>query len=203
MRVLNCADTGVLVEVADLDQVIALSAALEVAPLPGVTDVVPAARTVLLRLSPGTDPATVATAVTQIPLTTDVARREGKAVTIPVHYDGEDLAEVAELTGMTSAEVVRAHTAATWTVAFCGFAPGFGYMVGDDPRLHVPRRGQARTRVPKGSVALAGGFTGVYPRSSPGGWQLLGRTDVLTWDLERDPPGLLRPGVRVRFEEAT
>lgn len=202
MRVLNCADTGVLVEVADLDQVIALSTALEAVPLPGVTDVVPAARTVLLRLEPGTDPATVATAVTEIPLTTDIARSEGETVTIPVHYDGEDLADVCELIGMTPAEVVRAHTAATWTVAFCGFAPGFGYMVGDDPRLHVPRRGEARTRVPKGSVALAGEFTGVYPRSSPGGWQLLGRTDVLTWDLERDPPGLLRPGVRVRFEEA-
>jgi KipI family sensor histidine kinase inhibitor len=76
-------------------------------------------------------------------------------------------------------------------------------MVCDDPRLHVPRRGEARTRVPKGSVALAGEFTGVYPRSSPGGWQLLGRTEEKIWDLHRDPPGLLRPGVRVRFEEVS
>lgn len=203
MRVLNCADTGVLVEVADLAQVIALGAALEAVPLPGVTDVVPAARTVLLRLSPGTDPARVAAAVTEIPPAADIDQGTGETVTIPVHYDGEDLADIAELTAMTPAEVVRAHTAATWTVAFCGFAPGFGYMVGDDPRLHVPRRGEARTRVPKGAVALAGEFTGVYPRSSPGGWQLLGRTDTPTWDLERDPPGLLRPGVRVRFEEAS
>lgn len=202
MRVLNCADTGVLIEVADLAQVIALGTALEASPLPGVTDVVPAARTVLLRLSPGTDPDRVAAAVTEIPLAVDVGQGTGETVTIPVHYDGEDLADIAELIGLSPREVVRAHTAATWTVAFCGFAPGFGYMVGDDPRFRVPRRGEARTRVPKGSVALAGEFTGLYPRSSPGGWQLLGRTDAVTWDLERDPPGLLRPGVRVRFEEA-
>ncbi|MBQ1083813.1 MULTISPECIES: allophanate hydrolase subunit 1 [unclassified Nocardiopsis] len=203
MRVLKCADTGVLVEVADLSQVIALGAALEAEPLPGVADVVPAARTVLLRLEPGTDPAHVAEAVTGLPLTAGVSRGVGETVTIPVHYDGEDLDDIAELTGLSPLEVVRAHTAATWTVAFCGFAPGFGYMVGDDPRLHVPRRGEARTRVPKGSVALAGEFTGVYPRSSPGGWQLLGRTDAVVWDLDRDPPGLLRPGVRVRFEEVS
>ncbi len=201
MRVLKCADTGVLVEVADLAQVIALGAALEADPLPGVADVVPAARTVLLRLEPGADPAGVAAGVTGIPLAAEVSRGAGETVTIPVHYDGEDLADIADLTGLSQREVVRAHTAATWTVAFCGFAPGFGYMVGDDPRLHVPRRGEARTRVPKGSVALAGEFTGVYPRSSPGGWQLLGRTDAVTWDLDRNPPGLLRPGVRVRFEE--
>lgn len=201
MRVLKCADTGVLVEVADLAQVIALGAALEAGPLPGVADVVPAARTVLLRLEPGADPAKVAATVTGLPLAAEVSQGAGETVTIPVHYDGEDLADIAELTGLSPREVVRAHTAATWTVAFCGFAPGFGYMVGDDPRLHVPRRGEARTRVPKGSVALAGEFTGVYPRSSPGGWQLLGRTDTVTWDLDRNPPGLLRPGVRVRFEE--
>lgn len=201
MRVLKCADTGVLVEVTDLAQVIALGAALEADPLPGVADVVPAARTVLLRLEPGADPAEVAGAVTELPLAAEVSQGIGETVTIPVHYDGEDLADIAELTGLSPREVVRAHTAATWTVAFCGFAPGFGYMVGDDPRLHVPRRGEARTRVPKGSVALAGEFTGVYPRSSPGGWQLLGRSDAVTWDLDRNPPGLLRPGVRVRFEE--
>lgn len=203
MRVLKCADTGVLVEVTDLSQVIALGAALEAAPLPGVSDVVPAARTVLLRLEPGTDPARVAEAVTELPLTSEASRSVGETVTIPVHYDGQDLDDIAGLTGLSPREVVRAHTAATWTVAFCGFAPGFGYMVGDDPRLHVPRRGEARTRVPKGSVALAGEFTGVYPRSSPGGWQLLGRTDAVVWDLDRDPPGLLRPGVRVRFEEVS
>lgn len=203
MRILTCSDTAVLVEVDDVDQVIALSAALAASPLPGVTDVVSAARTVLLRLEPGVDPAVIATVVAGMPLNGDVARRDGETITIPVHYDGEDLADIAALTEMTPDEVVRAHTAATWTVAFCGFAPGFGYMVGDDPRFALPRRGEARTRVPQGAVALAGGFTGVYPRSSPGGWRLLGRTDTVTWDLERDPPGLLRPGTCVRFEEAS
>ncbi|WP_017599424.1 5-oxoprolinase subunit B family protein [Nocardiopsis lucentensis] len=202
MRVLTCADTGVLVEVADLSEVIALRAALAARPVPGVTDVVPAARTVLLRVAPGTNTDAVAAAVTALSLDGAERAGDGGTVTIPVTYDGEDLADVAALTGLTPAEVVRAHTSATWTVAFCGFAPGFGYMVGDDPRLHVPRRSEARTRVPAGSVALAGEFAGVYPRSSPGGWRLIGRTDARVWDLDRDPPGLLRPGVRVRFTEA-
>ncbi|MDE3721301.1 allophanate hydrolase subunit 1 [Nocardiopsis sp. N85] len=203
MRVLTCADSGVLVEVADLTEVIALGAALDARPLPGVADVVPAARTVLLRLVPGADPGAVAAAVREVPLALVGGPAEGETVVVPVVYDGEDLADVARLTGLTPRGVVAAHTAATWTVAFCGFAPGFGYMVCDDDRLHVPRRAEARTRVPAGSVALAGEFTGVYPRSSPGGWQLLGRTEERIWDLERDPPGLLRPGVRVRFEEAS
>ncbi|CAL9554264.1 hypothetical protein SUDANB121_04518 [Nocardiopsis dassonvillei] len=201
MRVLTCADSGVLVEVADLDEVMALGAALEAARPEGVTDVVPAARTVLLRLAPGADPAAVAAAVRAVPLAPAGERAVGETVVVPVVYDGEDLADVARLTGLTPRGVVAAHTAATWTVAFCGFAPGFGYLVCGDDRLHVPRRAESRTRVPAGSVALAGEFTGVYPRSSPGGWQLLGRTEEKVWDLDRDPPGLLRPGVRVRFEE--
>ncbi|MFV2198590.1 5-oxoprolinase subunit B family protein [Nocardiopsis sp. LOL_012] len=203
MRVLKCADTGLLVEVADAAEVIALRAALAEHPPPGVGDTVPAARTVLLRLEPGADPEEVAAAVAALPLTGESGdAADAGAVTLPVRYDGEDLADVARLTGLTAGEVVRAHTATVWTVAFCGFAPGFGYLTGGDPRLRVPRRGEARTRVPVGSVALAGEFTGVYPRASPGGWQLIGRTDVRLWDLDRDPPGLLRPGVRVRFTEA-
>lgn len=204
MRVLRCADAGVLVEVADLREVIALRDAVAARPIPGVTDVVPAARTVLLRLAPGTDPSEVADVVGALPLTPDVENRRGvgATVTVPVHYDGQDLAEVADLTGLSPREVVRAHTGTPWTVAFCGFAPGFGYMVGGDPRLRVPRRDEARVRVPAGAVALAGDFTGVYPRASPGGWRLLGHTELVVWDVDRDPPGLLRPGVRVRFEEA-
>ncbi|MET0315460.1 MAG: allophanate hydrolase subunit 1, partial [Rhodococcus fascians] len=122
-------------------------------------------------------------------------------VVVAVTYDGEDLSDVAEATGLTVAEVVRAHTEQTWTVAFGGFAPGFGYLVGQDDRLTVPRRTTPRTTVPAGSVGLAGEFSGVYPRSSPGGWQLIGRTDAVLWDVERDPPALLRPGVTVRFEQ--
>jgi KipI family sensor histidine kinase inhibitor len=122
-------------------------------------------------------------------------------VEVPVTYDGEDLAEVGELTGLGERGVVEAHTAQEWTVAFCGFSPGFGYLVGTDDRLHVPRRSTPRTRVPAGAVALAGEFAGVYPRESPGGWQLIGHTGLRAWDIDRDPPALLLPGVRVRFVE--
>jgi KipI family sensor histidine kinase inhibitor len=103
---------------------------------------------------------------------------------------------------LTEREVVRAHTGREWTVAFGGFAPGFGYLTGGDARLVVPRRTESRTKVPSGSVGLAGEFSGIYPRSSPGGWQLIGRTDLEIWRAERNPPALLRPGVRVRFTEA-
>ncbi|GAB3443337.1 allophanate hydrolase subunit 1 [Streptomonospora sediminis] len=201
MRVLKCADSGVLVEVADLDEALALHAALVEDPPEGVTDIVPAARTVLLRLPPeGGDAGAVAAAVSRMR-----PQRGHRAVAgeleVPVQYDGADLAEIAAQTGLSERGVVAAHTGADWTVAFCGFAPGFGYLVGDDPRLRVARRSEARARVPAGAVALAGEFTGIYPRVSPGGWQLLGRTELVTWDLDRDPPARLRPGVRVRFTE--
>ncbi|GAA1987810.1 allophanate hydrolase subunit 1 [Nocardiopsis rhodophaea] len=201
MRVLNCADTGVLAEVADLDEVLALHGALAEDPPPGVTEVVPAAQTVLLRLAEDGDAAAVAAAVRRL---RPRAPRPGSAdeAEIEVDYSGADLADIAAHTQMSERDVVAAHTGAVWTVAFCGFAPGFGYLVGGDPRLDVPRRAEARTRVPAGAVALAGRFTGVYPRASPGGWQLLGHTDAVIWDLERDPPGLLRPGMRLRFREA-
>ena len=116
-------------------------------------------------------------------------------------YDGPDLADVAELTGLSEREVVEAHTGSTWRVAFGGFAPGFGYLVGGDPRLEVPRRESSRTKVPAGAVGLAGTFSGVYPRESPGGWQLIGTTKEPMWDLDRDPPALLAPGAVVTFVE--
>jgi KipI family sensor histidine kinase inhibitor len=124
----------------------------------------------------------------------------GPVITIPVHYDGDDLDRVAELTGRSADEVIMTHTGQLWTVAFCGFAPGFGYLVGEHDRLAVPRRPEPRTRVPAGSVALADAYCGIYPRATPGGWQLIGRTEVTIWDLDHDPPALLRPGARVRFE---
>jgi KipI family sensor histidine kinase inhibitor len=120
-------------------------------------------------------------------------------VEIEVVYDGPDLDEVGELTGLGRAGVVEAHTATPWRVAFGGFAPGFAYLVGGDPRLEVPRRAESRTSVPAGSVGLAGEFSGVYPRSSPGGWQLIGRTDAELWNLERG--ALLTPGCTVVFRE--
>jgi allophanate hydrolase subunit 1 len=126
----------------------------------------------------------------------------GPTAEVRVTYDGPDLAEVAGLTGLTVDEVVAAHTGTPWTVAFGGFAPGFSYLVGGDPRLEVPRRATPRTAVPAGAVGLAGTFSGVYPRASPGGWQLIGRTDAVLWDVERDPPALLPPGTVVRFVDA-
>lgn len=206
VRLLPCGDAALLVELDRLDDVLALHAALEADPVDGVDDVVPAARTLLLRLDPArtTVPA-VAAALRRAALADRPradhhdGRSTGAVVELGVRYDGPDLDEVGVLTGLGRDGVVAAHTAATWTVAFCGFAPGFGYLVGDDPRLVVPRRAVPRTRVPAGAVGLAGEFTGVYPRESPGGWQLLGQTDARVWDLDRDPAALLRPGVHVRF----
>lgn len=202
MRVLPCADAGLLVELADLDEVLALYAELVDSPPQGVVDLVPAARTLLLRLDPHrTDVQEVERAVRSV-RPRPGARTDAGHLEVPVTYDGEDLAEVGRLTGLGERGVVDAHTGQEWTVAFCGFAPGFGYLVGTDDRLHVPRRTTPRTKVPAGAVALAGEFTGVYPRESPGGWQLIGHTTVQAWDIDRDPPALLRPGVRVRFVES-
>ncbi len=202
MRVLPCGSTALLVELDDLHAVLALYAALADRPPAGVVDVVPAARTVLLVTDPArTTLAAVAEAVRATTPRPD-AGAAGDVVELPVHYDGEDLPELAGLLDMTPDELVRRHTGAEWTVAFCGFAPGFGYLTQDGGSWDVPRRSTPRTRVPPGSVALAGEFSGVYPRESPGGWQLLGRTDVAVFDLGRDPAALLRPGVRVRFVAA-
>ena len=201
-RVLRAGTDGLLVEVADLDAALGLFAALRERPPAGVRELVPAARTVLVRfevdeLGPGGVEALAADLAGR-PVT-GVSAADGPLVEVGVCYDGEDLADVARLCGLSEAEVVRAHTATPWTVAFTGFAPGFAYLSGGDPRLDVPRRDEPRTRIPAGSVALAGPFSGVYPRASPGGWQLIGRTGVAMWDLARDEPALLAPGMRVRF----
>ena len=203
MRVLPSGSTALLVEVDGLDEVLGLYAALREEPVEGVVDVVPAARTVLLVTDPAvTTLAAVEQAVRQARPRTDRGGHED-LVELPVVYDGADLADVAGLLEVEPAEVVRRHTGAEWTVAFCGFAPGFGYLTQDGGGWDVPRRSTPRTKVPPGSVALAGEFSGVYPRESPGGWQLIGRTDVAVFDLGRDPAALLRPGVRVRFVDAT
>lgn len=205
MRLLPCGDAAVLVEVDDLDTVLRLAAAVEDLrenpDLPDLLDVVPAARTLLLRCAPGSDLRRLARAVRGVSLP-DELPQQGEEVTIGVRYDGEDLDEVAELTGLDRAEVVARHQDTRWRVAFTGFAPGFGYLVGGDGCLSVRRREESRSTVPAGAVGLAGEFTGVYPRASPGGWQLIGHTDATIWDPERETPALLRPGTRVRFEEA-
>ncbi|WP_214406063.1 5-oxoprolinase subunit B family protein [Pseudonocardia lacus] len=199
MKVLPCGDAALLVDVDDLGEVLALADALRADTPAGVLDVVPAARTVLLTVVPGTDLAEVRRAVLELRVGPGAAPPDGETVEIGVHYDGPDLDEVGELTGLGRDGVVEAHTGRPWRVAFGGFAPGFAYLVDGDPRLDVARRAEPRTTVPAGSVGLAGEFSGVYPRSSPGGWQLIGRTDATLWSMEDG--ALLQPGGRVRFVE--
>ncbi|QKG20942.1 5-oxoprolinase subunit B family protein [Actinomadura verrucosospora] len=197
MRILPNGDRALLVEPPGAEAMPGLYAALAADPPPGVADIVPAARTLTLLLDPSADPARVAAAVRGA--RPAAAEGSAAAVEIPVAYDGPDLAEVAALTGLTPDGVAAAHAGTAWRVAFTGFAPGFGYLDGGDPRLDVPRRGTPRVRVPAGAVGLAGRYSGVYPVASPGGWQIIGRTDAVLWDLDRAPPALLRPGVKVRF----
>jgi KipI family sensor histidine kinase inhibitor len=192
---------ALLVEFDDLDEVLAYYAALLDDPPAGVLDIVPAARTILLSVdSPAAAISDIEQAVRGI-TPRHGERAKGDLVKLPVTYDGEDLADVAALLSCDVEEVVRRHTSEEWTVAFCGFAPGFGYLTSAEGAWNVPRRSSPRTRVPAGSVALAGEFSGVYPRESPGGWQLIGRTPVRIFDLHRDPAALLRPNTRVRFVE--
>ena len=200
MRLLPSGSTALLVELDDLDQVLALHGALREDPPPGVVDLVPAGRTILVVTDPAvTGLAAVAEALRRTTPRPDLATATGDPVEIPVVYDGDDLAEAASALDLEPDELVRRHTEEAWTVAFCGFAPGFGYCVGRRHQWDVPRRPSPRTRVPPGSVALAGEFTSVYPRATPGGWQLIGRTDLVVFDADQDPPALLRPGTPVRF----
>jgi KipI family sensor histidine kinase inhibitor len=201
MRILPSGSTALLAEMDDLQQVLALYAALGDQRPAGVVDLVPAARTLLIVL----DPAVTTLAAVQAAVTATVPRSDshhaGDLVEIPTRYDGPDLSDVAESQGCSRRDIVRRHTGQEWTVAFCGFAPGFGYLISADGGWDVPRQPSPRTAVPAGSVGLAGEFTGVYPQVSPGGWQLIGQTDVAVFDLERDPAALLRPGIRARFVE--
>jgi KipI family sensor histidine kinase inhibitor len=198
VRLLPCGDTGLLVEVDGLPEVLALADAVRAAPPAGVLDVVSAARTVLLCVEPGTDLTEVRRAVLDLDVEAGAALSEGERVEIEVVYDGPDLDEVGELTGLGADGVVAAHTGTPWRAAFGGFAPGFAYLVGGDPRLEVARRSESRTSVPTGAVGLAGEFSGVYPRSSPGGWQLIGHTDAELWNIDRG--ALLQPGCTVVFK---
>ncbi|MBB4716581.1 5-oxoprolinase subunit B family protein [Streptomyces luteogriseus] len=199
MKVLPVGEDALLVEVSSGDEAQALHAELLRRRAEGslsAREIVPAARTVLLD---GLDsPARLAAELTAADLP-PAPPRARDVVEIPVRYDGPDLADVAAHWGVPEREVARIHGATEFRVAFCGFAPGFGYLTGLPPRYDVPRRATPRTAVPAGSVALAGPYTGVYPRSSPGGWQLIGTTDAVLWDHARVPAALLSPGTRVRF----
>lgn len=205
IRVLPAGDQAVLVELEDLRQTLALFQAWQQAPLPGVEEIVPAARTLLVSFRPS---AVVAERVAEHArrLYKTLARPSGgesatvgKLVEIPVRYNGADLEEVAGLLGVGVPEVIERHTGCEYLAAFAGFAPGFVYLAGGHPSFQIPRRSAPRTRVPAGSVAVAGDFSAVYPADSPGGWQLLGVTPCRMWDLQRAEPALVQPGQRVRF----
>jgi KipI family sensor histidine kinase inhibitor len=193
VRVLEYGDAAVLVELDDLASVLALDRQLR-DPVPwGVTELIPAARTLLVRY----DPARTGAGELRVRL----ERRhpgmqpppsviEPRVVEVPVAYDGPDLIEVARRCGLSVGEVIERHCAPTYTVA---------YLDGLDAALRVPRRGSPRTQVPAGAVAIADRWAAIYPVSSPGGWQILGSSDLVIWDFAKDPPTLLAPGVRLRF----
>lgn len=195
-------DRAVLVELAGPAERRWLDDLLSAQPLDGTVDQVPGLRTLLLTFD---TPAAVAGAVPRLrslePSSDKGERPASEVLEVRVRYDGADLDDVADLLGLSRAEVIARHTGQVWTVDFAGFAPGFGYLTGPGPSLAVPRLATPRTRVPAGSVALADDFTGVYPQPSPGGWRLIGTTDAVLWDLDRTPPALLAPGTRVRFVE--
>lgn len=210
MRFLSAGDRALLVE---------LDVAADAGPEParlyralirdtpaGALEFVPAARTVLVHFDPAlTSSGALADRIGEVVHAmedeTAAAQDAGEAgvVEIAVCYDGEDLEDVAQQAGLSPDEVVTRHSAPIYTVAFCGFAPGFGYLTGLDEALWLPRHSTPRTRVPAGSVAIADRYAAVYPQASPGGWNLVGRTDATVWDPERQPPAMFAPGTRVRF----
>ena len=194
-------DRALLLECDSVDEVLALAEAIRSATLRGVTDIVPGARTVVVCLADPSERLRIRNELGHIDVAVTATTRHAAVadLVIDVVYDGPDLDEVSRLTGMTTGDVIAAHTATPWRVAFSGFAPGFGYLTEGDQRLTVPRRGEPRARVPAGAVGLAGEFSGIYPRESPGGWQLIGSTGALLWDSDRAEPALLSPGMWVRF----
>jgi KipI family sensor histidine kinase inhibitor len=199
MRILPVRDDCMLVELCDLDEALALFHALEADPVAGVREIIPAARTLLISFDPSTVSESALVEGVSSRMGSERKAASGALIEIPVRYDGEDLAEVAEITGLHVDEVVRLHGQSEYVAAFTGFAPGFAYLSGGDPRLAVPRRKSPRTHVPAGAVGLAGEFSGVYPKASPGGWQLIGTTPLAMFDIDRRPASLLQPGCRVRF----
>jgi len=204
--VLDYGDQALLLQFHSTADVLAWTAALRAAAFPGVLDIVPGPRTVLVKLDSPRYQGVTRQRLRKLQVAPDAlptAPTDGCVdVVVDVVYDGADLAEVADRTGLTITQVINAHTATPWRVGFSGFAPGSAYLVAGDPRLKVPRRSEPRASMPAGSVGLADEFSGIYPRRSPGGWQLIGHTDAVLWDIDRPNPALLTPGMWVQFRAA-
>lgn len=202
MKILTAGRTARLVEVRDLHEMLELYLALENAAIPGVVDLVPAARTVLVIFDANlTTAADLDDRIGGLSLAA-TSHEPMAPFLVPTVYDGADLHLVCDLMGMTRSEFIECHTGSQWYVAFGGFTPGFGYLVSDTHTVPVPRLTTPRAKVPAGSVAMAGEFTGIYPRSSPGGWQIIGRTTKALFNLDADPPSQLVPGRSVCFIDA-
>ena len=166
-----------------------------------VADVGPGARTVLVELRPGAEPSdALVRAMNAQPRALEA--RVGSTHEVRVTYDGADLQDVAHLTGFPEDEVISLHSSADYTVAFIGFQPGFPYLLGLPEQLACPRLDTPRTKVPRGAVAIGGSYAGIYPAETPGGWRLIGTTDLALFDPTREQPSLLAPGDRVRFVPA-
>ncbi|MFC4123920.1 5-oxoprolinase subunit B family protein [Nocardia rhizosphaerae] len=215
-RIRPAGDRAVLITLDDPHPVQRLASALRVHAIAGVQDVLPAAETVLVTMHSVSYGVQVRRELVALLDRLDQEQSQAdspdvsrgtvpdsvipdEVVRIPVRYDGADLPEVARLLDLSVPEVIAQHTAVDWRCAFVGFAPGFGYLTSPDGRLTVPRRARARTAIPPGAVAIAGGYSAVYPRGTPGGWQLIGSTDLRMWAVDRDPPALIRAGTAVRF----
>ncbi len=221
MQELPAGPDAVLLDFADaddparavLESAIALRAAIADGRLVATEDVVPSASSILVqgKTSGGVDVLGIHRALRFATTGADVADSTPSPVEIPVHYNGDDLDAVAGALDVSVDAVIAAHRGTEWVVQFMGFAPGFGYLVPASDAadtalaglLNLPRRPHARTRVPAGSVAIAAGYSAVYPRDSPGGWNLLGRTRISLWSEHDDPPAFLAPGTRVRFVDAS
>lgn len=207
LQIMRAGDRALLVAPHDPDSLDGAVDRLRAGPpIEGVQDLLPAAATVLVTLHAGADPVSVENGLRRLLDGAAAAgsggRQDVDELTIPVRYDGTDLSEVAGLLGVSVDEVIARHTGTVWRCRFIGFTAGFGYLHAAGAGLTVPRRSQSRTAVPPGSVALADGYSAVYPRRAPGGWQLIGSTDAPMWSLDRPRPALLAPGTRVRFVDA-
>lgn len=202
MRFLPVLNTIILVELQNLDETLSLHSSLRLNPIEGIDEIIPAACTLMIRFDP--------LRLSKSALINDLAARDisqkiqrsDTLIELPVHYNGDDLQEVADHLNISVSDVIQRHINSDYIVAFTGFAPGFAYLTGGDPVFNVPRKQVPRTRIPAGAVGLAGTFSGIYPQASPGGWQIIGVTDLAMFNIERDPPALLQPGFRVKFVDA-